>query len=133
MGKRINQFINKLPQPTKGQAQTEVARAEVEGEDATPLRKVLPGEEPKADDFKCQGKTWPVDDIKKGAIQMCPQENLQYIRYNIGYDMVSRYCPRCAEHAMAHPEDIYFQKLNIPPETPKTGWRPDPMPKGWKP
>ena len=133
MGKRINQFISKLPQPTKGQAQTEVARAEVEGEDKTPIRRVGSGEEPTADDYKCQGKTWTVDNIKKGAMQMCPQENLQYIRYDLGFDMVMRYCPRCAEYMIAHPEDTYLQKLDIPPETPKTGWRPDPMPKGWKP
>ena len=133
MGKNIDKFVTRLRQPTKGQVRTELARAEVEGEDTTPMRKVLPGEEPKTTDYHCQGKSWPVDDIKKGAIQMCPQENLQYIRYNLRFDQVQRYCPRCGEYMIAHPEDKYLQKLDSPPEVPKLGWRPNPMPKGWKP
>lgn len=133
MGKHIDRFVARLRHPTKGQVRTELARAAVEGEDHTPIRRVLPGEEPKRGDYKCQGKTWSLDHIKSGLIQMCPQENLQYISYHLGFDSVMRYCPRCAEYMIAHPEDRYLQKLDIPPEVPKLGWRPDPMPKGWKP
>jgi hypothetical protein len=133
MGKRINRFIGRLPPTTKLCAAMEVFQAGQASQDFTAIRKVLPGEEPRKTDWKCAGKTWEADVVKKGAIQMCPQQNLQFIRYHIPFDMVQRYCPRCATYMIAHPEDIYLTNLNIPIECPKMGWRPDPMPEGWKP
>lgn len=133
MGKRINRFVGRLPPATKLFVRAELSQAEACGSDFTSIRRILPGEEPKKIDWFCSGKTWEADVVKKGAIQKCPQENLQFVSYHLPYDMVMRYCPRCAEYMVAHPEDRYLEGLNVPIECPKLGWRPDPMPEGWKP
>lgn len=129
MGQRIHKFVRRLPRETREHVHAELERSTED----TPIRRVLPGEEPKKTDWICSGKTWDADVIKKGAIQICPQENLQFIRYHLAYDMVQRFCPRCAAYMIEHPEDKYLEKLDIPIECPKLGWRPDPMPEGWKP
>jgi hypothetical protein len=130
---RIRRYIRRLPVETRQHILNEVEIATICGYDHTGLRKVMPGEEPKKTEWICSGKTWEADAVKKGAIQMCPREDLQYIRYHFAYDMVQRYCPRCAEYLIANPDDVHFEHLDIPIECPKNGWRPDPMPKGWKP
>jgi len=129
MGKRIDKFVRRLPAATRDLARAEVREATL----ATPIRPVRPGEEPRHGDYICHGKTWPADDVKKGAIQMCPREDLQFIRYNLDFDFVQRFCPRCAIYMIAHPEDTYLTGLSCPAEIPALGWRPDPMPEGWKP
>lgn len=130
MGKRINNFVRRLPAATRVYVREELRYA---GAGPTVIRRVMPGEEPGHGDYICQGKTWAVDEVKKGAIQMCPREDLQFIRYNPDFDHVQRFCPRCAVYMIAHPEDTYLEGLDIPAEVPMNGWRPDPVPEGWKP
>ena len=129
MGQRIHKFVKRLLQETRAHVHAELEHSIAN----TPIRPVKPGEEPGRGDYICQGKTWPVDEVKKGAIQMCPREDLQFIRYNLDFDMVQRFCPRCATYMIAHPEDTYLEGLSCPAEIPKLGWRPDPMPEGWRP
>jgi len=131
---RIDKAIARLPKATQELVKMEIARAEVEGEDATPARDFEPGELKKSghDSWKCSGKSWTVDQIKSGAIQQCPRNDLDTIRYNIGFDIVERYCVRCGDHVRKNPSDKYFSQLDVPAEIPKLGWKPDPMTRGWK-
>ena len=113
---------------------TEIAQAQAEGNPYTPPRDFMPGERKLAgyNSWKCSGKNWPADEVKKGAIQQCPREDLDTISYNLQYDLVERFCVRCGHHFRQHPDDRRFDKLNVPAEIPKLGWRPDPMTRGWK-
>ena len=131
---RIDREVARLPKATRDLVRTEIAQAEVEGEPKTPPRDFEPGERKLRgyNSWKCSGKSWPVDQIKGGAIQQCPREDLDTIRYNLDHDMVERYCVRCGHHIRQNPNDRYFSQLNVPAEIPKLGWRPDPMTRGWK-
>lgn len=132
---RIISFVKRLPRETRAIVRDEIALFVGINSPVTRTRPMLPGEPRKRGyhSWKCSGITWPADEVKKGSIQMCPREDLTHIRYNFKYDMVERFCSRCGTYLAANPDDHYMDKLKIPIECPKLGWRPNPMTPGWKP